>query len=71
MAKKEISKTVFEAKKGDIFHLDDIYSIQGLGPDSGRSWWKFTDSEEESEDDKTEGVLITRDVKIEIKVTLG
>jgi len=71
MAKKEIDKTVFEAKKGDIVHLDNIYSIQGLGPNSGQSWWKHADDEEGVEDDSTDKIVITQNVKIEIKVTLG
>jgi hypothetical protein len=71
MAKKEIEKTAFEAKKGDIVHLDNIYAIQGLGPRSGTSWWKPADDEEGEEDERTNRVVITRDVKIEIKVKLG
>lgn len=54
------NKEVYQFKKGEKLSLDDIYMIQGLGD---ADWWipiERTSGEE---------VIITKDIKIEIKIT--
>lgn len=52
-------KEIYQFKKGEKLDLDSIYMIQGLG---GTDWWKFI------EDTDREEVIITKDIKIEIKI---
>ncbi len=56
-AKKD--KEVYEFKKGEILDFDDIMYIQAIG---GNDWW---DPQEEGSD----MIIITQDIKIEICVT--
>lgn len=66
----EMSKQVFiyQFRKGQRLHLDDIYHIQGMG--SG--WWEKTGDDlpeyDKDEIDLSESIVITRDVKITITV---
>ena len=58
VTKSHTSRDVYIFKKGEILELDDIMYIQALG---GNDWW---DPQEEGSD----MIIITRDIKIEIKV---
>jgi hypothetical protein len=40
------STNAFSGKRGDIYSLDTIYTIQGLG---GGKWWKHRDDDVFSE----------------------
>ncbi len=50
--------------KGEKYHLDTIYMIQGIGcaPELGGQWW-------EPDDEAGDNVTITRDITISITVT--
>lgn len=51
MGKRVAQKEYYKFKKGERYHLDDIYLIQGIG---GNDWWTH-DGEEYSDD-----IVITR-----------
>ena len=51
-------KEVFSYKKGQILHLDDIYTIQGL---CDSDWWENFDI-----DGCGDNIYITRNIKITI-----
>jgi hypothetical protein len=56
MSKKIKRKDVYNFKKGDRYHLDDIYEVQGIG---GVHWW-------EPDDDDSDLITITCDHYFEI-----
>jgi len=52
----------YKFKKGQKFHLDSIYSVQGLG---GGDWWEHEDDCEYSDN-----VIITKTIEIKINVKI-
>jgi hypothetical protein len=57
------STNAFSGKRGDIYSLDTIYTIQGLG---GGKWWKHRD-----DDVFSEHIELVCDVEINVTVKLG
>lgn len=66
---KIITKLLFEAKKGDLLSLGEIYSIQGIAGERGFRWWSSRDENDQPDDSNSDDIIILRDIKIEIKVT--
>ena len=60
-----MSIKTYTFKKGQKLHLDTIYDIQALG---NGDWWETYDDGCEGWEDGDE-IIITRDVKIVIKIT--
>lgn len=54
---------LYKFKKGQRIHLDEIYSIQGLGGGEG-TWWE----REDKSDDTFEELVILCNVTFTIKV---
>ena len=44
MGKKIVTKEVYDFKKGEIYHLDEIYDVQGIG---SVHWWEPDEANED------------------------
>lgn len=67
MAKKTTTLT-YRFRKGEQYHLDEIYEINGIANE--HNWWKADDPSDES-GTSGEEITITKNIEIKITVTAG